>query len=243
MKLPPKRSSRLRTEVRFSEEITTCVCGADVASGCVTKSGEWEQLYLKRLKVARKSERLLTDLWKRLAASLDVCPTGALMDKLPQWRAEVKAKEENLCPEISDIVMSLYDRYRERESKASICPYCGVGCRLIFEVQDGEIVRTVPDPNGPANKGLSCVKGRFGIGEFVHSPDRLKTPLIRKNGSLEETSWEEALDAVAKQFSKYNPDEVAVISSAKCTNEENYVIQKFARVVLKTNSVDHCARL
>ena len=177
------------------------------------------------------------------AACVDVCPTGALMDKIPKWRAEAREKEDNFCPEISDIVLSLYDRYRERESKSSICPYCGVGCRLVFEVQDGEIIRTVPDPNGPANKGLDCVKGRFGISEFVHSPDRLKTPLIRKNGSLEETSWDEALEAVAKQLSKYKPDEVAVISSAKCTNEENYVIQKFARAVLKTNSVDHCARL
>lgn len=177
------------------------------------------------------------------AACVDACPTGALMDKLPTWRQEAKQKEEEICPELSDIVLSLYDRYKERDFISSICPYCGVGCRLNFEVQDGEIVRTTPDPDGPANHGLACVKGRFGIPEFVHNPGRLKMPLVRKNGNLTETTWDEALDMVSQQLSRYSPEEVGVISSAKCTNEENYIVQKFARAVLKTNSVDHCARL
>jgi predicted molibdopterin-dependent oxidoreductase YjgC len=87
------------------------------------------------------------------------------------------------------------------------------------------------------------VKGRFGIAEFVHGSERLTTPLIRNGNGLEPTSWENALSRVADALKRYKPEEVAVLASAKCTNEENYVIQKFARAVLKTNSVDHCARL
>jgi len=99
------------------------------------------------------------------------------------------------------------------------------------------------DEAGPANQGRLCVKGRFGIAEFVNHPKRLTTPLIRKNGQLEEASWEEALALVADRLGNYGGDEVAVISSAKSTTEDNYVMQKFARVALGTNNVDHCARL
>jgi len=87
------------------------------------------------------------------------------------------------------------------------------------------------------------VKGRFGIAEFVNSSERLTRPLIRKNGRLVEASWDEALDLVANKLKNYNGDEVAVISSAKSTTEDNYIMQKFARAVLGTNNVDHCARL
>ena len=99
------------------------------------------------------------------------------------------------------------------------------------------------DKEGPANQGRLCVKGRFGITEFVNHPKRLTTPLIRKNGQLEEASWDEALALVADKLKNYKGDEVAVISSAKSTNEDNYVMQKFARAVLGTNNMDHCARL
>ena len=125
----------------------------------------------------------------------------------------------------------------------TICPYCGVGCQLKLEVKDERIIASVPDPDGPANHGQACVKGRFGIAEFVHHSERLTSPLIRKNGELKEASWDEALDLVAKKLKSYTADEMAVIASAKCTNEENYVMQKFARAVLGTNNIDHCARL
>lgn len=155
------------------------------------------------------------------AACVDVCPTGALTDRFPQ----------------------LATMAEERDTVRSICPYCGAGCSLLFEVQDGRIVRTTPDPDGPANRGQDCVKGRFGIPEFVHSPERLTVPLIRRQGVLAEASWEEALNRVAAKLSHYAPEEIAVVASAKCTNEENYLFQKFTRAVLKTNSIDHCARL
>ncbi|MFC2018400.1 formate dehydrogenase subunit alpha [Chloroflexota bacterium] len=125
----------------------------------------------------------------------------------------------------------------------STCPYCGVGCQFYLGVRNGEIINVRGQRENAVNQGRLCVKGRFGIGEFVHHPQRLTTPLIRRNGELAEASWDEVLDLVAQKLGSYTSQEMAVISSAKCTNEENYLIQKFARAVLGTNNVDHCARL
>ncbi|GAH62104.1 unnamed protein product, partial [marine sediment metagenome] len=94
-----------------------------------------------------------------------------------------------------------------------------------------------------ASKGRLCVKGRYGISEFVHHPERLTDPMVRRNDRLTETTWDEALDLVASKLAGYPGDQIAVISSAKCTNEDNYIIQKFTRAVLGTNNIDHCARL
>lgn len=152
-------------------------------------------------------------------ACVDICPTGALMEKATKWESSAQ------------------------KTVKTICPYCGVGCQLKLEVKDGKILNSVPDVNGPANKGQACVKGRFGIAEMVNSPDRLKKPLIRRNGKLEETSWDEALDYVALKLSQYKGEQFAFVASAKCTNEDNYVMQKFTRVVQGTNNIDHCARL
>ncbi len=107
-----------------------------------------------------------------------------------------------------------------------------------------------PDPDGPANKGQACVKGKFGL-DFVNHPERLTTPLIRAGekgeGKFREASWEEALDLVAAKLSQIKsesgPDSLAFLSSAKCTNEENYLMQKLGRAVIGTNNIDHCARL
>lgn len=123
------------------------------------------------------------------------------------------------------------------------CPYCGVGCSMYLGVRGEKIVSVRGNAEGPANKGRLCVKGRFGINEFVHHPDRLTTPLIKKDGKFQSASWDEALELIASKMTSYKPEEVAVISSAKCTNEDNYVIQKFTRAVLATNNIDHCARL
>ncbi len=152
-------------------------------------------------------------------ACVDVCPTGALMDKFDKgsgWPSR---------------------------TVTTICPYCGVGCQLLLDVQGNQIVKVRPDPEGPANHGQACVKGRYGIRSFVHHEDRLSKPLIKRDGKFEESTWEESLDLVAHRLSSYKPEEIAVLSSAKCTNEENYLVQKFARAVLGTNNVDHCARL
>ena len=157
---------------------------------------------------------------------VEVCPTGALVPRMRQHQG----------------------RSWEFTKVATTCPYCGVGCQFYLNVKDGRIVDVTSKWNAPANHGWTCVKGRFGW-DFVHHPDRLTTPMVRreKGGELEEVSWEEALDFVATRFNdireKHGPGALGALSSAKCTNEENYVVQKFARGVMGTNNVDHCARL
>jgi formate dehydrogenase alpha subunit len=128
----------------------------------------------------------------------------------------------------------------------SVCAYCGVGCSIFLGVRGNRIVSVRGNRDNPVNRGSLCVKGRFGH-EFVHSPDRLTKPLIRRNGAFAEATWEEALDLVARRLGEtkavHGPDALAVLSSAKCTNEDNYLMQKYARAALGTNNVDHCARL
>jgi predicted molibdopterin-dependent oxidoreductase YjgC len=128
----------------------------------------------------------------------------------------------------------------------TICPYCGVGCSLILQTRGDMVVGARGGGEGPANQGRTCVKGRFGY-EFINHPDRLKKPMIRKGDAFEETSWDEALDYVAERMAaivkESGPDAIALLTSAKCTNEENYLLQKYAREVLGTHNVDHCARL
>ena len=128
-----------------------------------------------------------------------------------------------------------------REVK-TICPYCGVGCGIYLGLRGNRIVSARGDTENPINTGRLCVKGRFGH-DFVNHPERLTSPLIKKDGKFVEATWDEALDLIAKEFSRYKPEQFAVLSSAKITNEENYLVQKFARVVMGTNHVDHCARL
>jgi predicted molibdopterin-dependent oxidoreductase YjgC len=126
------------------------------------------------------------------------------------------------------------------------CSYCGCGCNLYLEVLDGQIIGTIPSKTSPVNRGKLCIKG-WNIHEFIQSPKRLTKPLLRKNGGLEEVSWDEALDYTTsrlKEIKKSNGgDSIAFLASAKATNEENYLIQKFARAAIGTNNVDHCARL
>jgi len=129
-----------------------------------------------------------------------------------------------------------------REVKTT-CPYCAVGCQVYLGIRSGEIISVRGDKEGPANEGHLCVKGRFGVADFVHHPDRLKKPLIKKNGKFEEATWDEALNLVAIKLKTYKSEEVGVVSSARSTNEASYIMQKFGRVVLGTNNVDHCARL
>ena len=128
----------------------------------------------------------------------------------------------------------------------TICPYCGCGCTLVMKVRDNRIVRVIGRPELGINRGMLCVKGRFGTA-FISHPDRLTEPLIRRDGRLEPATWDEALDLVAEKLSAikadFGPDAVGGLASAKCTNEENYIHQKFMRAVIGTNNVDHCARL
>lgn len=151
---------------------------------------------------------------------VDRCPVEAL------W-----AKKETLPP---------------TDEVRTICPYCGCGCGLLLGTRGGKIVRIRGDKTNPASKGSLCVKGRFGL-DFVAAPDRLTKPLIKRNGEFKEASWDEALSLVAEKLDgikkSHGPGALAGLSSAKCTNEENYVFQKFIRAAIGTNNVDHCARL
>jgi predicted molibdopterin-dependent oxidoreductase YjgC len=126
------------------------------------------------------------------------------------------------------------------------CTYCGCGCGLYLEVLEGRLVGTIPCKTGAVNEGKLCVKG-WNIHEFVQSPKRLTQPLMRKNGALEPVTWDEALDFTATRLREIRDangsDSVAFFSSARVTNEENYLVQKFARAAVGTNNVDHCARL
>lgn len=164
---------------------------------------------------------------------IQLCPTGAIVEKL--HRSEIAAPRHD--------AMSVSGIGKRVEST---CPYCGVGCRIELWEKDGKLVRSDGVDGLSPNDGRLCVKGRFGY-DFVHSPERLTVPLIRKNGVLEEASWDEALALVASKFNdirkKHGGDALAGYSSAKCTNEDNYLFQKFIRIAFGTNNVDYCTRL
>jgi formate dehydrogenase alpha subunit len=122
------------------------------------------------------------------------------------------------------------------------CPYCGTGCTFNLVVKDGKVIGVDPYHRTPVNEGKLCPKGVYAH-EFVNREDRLTKPLIKKDGKFVEATWNEAYDLIATKFKQYKPDECACLSSARVSNEENYAMMKFARGVLKTRHIDHCARL
>jgi formate dehydrogenase major subunit len=128
----------------------------------------------------------------------------------------------------------------------TICPYCGAGCGILLVVKDGTVVGTKPWPEHPINQGKLCIKG-WNAHEFIYHEDRLKKPLIKEGDSFKEVNWEQAIMFVAEKLGEIRdnsgPDSIAFLSSARATNEENYLLQKFARAVIGTNNIDHCARL
>ncbi|CAJ37991.1 formate dehydrogenase subunit alpha [Methanocella arvoryzae] len=125
---------------------------------------------------------------------------------------------------------------------STTCPYCGTGCGLNLVVRDEKVVSVAAWQRHPVNEGKLCPKGRYAH-EFIHRKDRLTKPLIKKDGKLVEASWDEAYELIATKLKTYKPEEMACLASARVSNEENYLMQKFARAVLKTPNVDHCARL
>lgn len=154
---------------------------------------------------------------------VSACPVGALVEKQAVGKA----------------------RAWELKKVKTVCSYCGVGCNLFLNVKDGKVVKTTSMVGTVPNNGNLCVKGRFG-NDIIHHKDRLTEPLIKKNGKFEEATWNEALDYVADKLKeikdKNGPDSISCVGSSRCTNEENYLIQKFARAVIGTNNVDECAR-
>ncbi len=157
---------------------------------------------------------------------LSTCPTSALYERAAVGQGQAK-----------DLIKT-----------RTTCPYCGVGCQIDLNVsrKTGRIVRVTSEVGCTPNDGNTCVKGRFGM-DFIQKEDRLTKPLIKENGSFREASWDEALDLVAARLGEirnsHGSDAIAGLSSAKTTNEDNYIMQKFVRAVIGTNNVDHCARL
>lgn len=150
------------------------------------------------------------------------------------------------CPTsaISDVFKS--KSVVEDEKIRTVCTYCGVGCNLEVSVLNGQVKSITAPYDAEVNQGHTCLKGRYAFSFYDH-PERIKSPMIRKNGELEEVSWEEAYDFIADELNRikteHGPDSIAGISSARCTNEENYLMQKFIRAVVGTNNIDCCARV
>ncbi len=151
-----------------------------------------------------------------------LCPTGALMEKERTYRGTTVTTVD------------------------TVCPFCGCGCSISLEVKDNKLIRARPGLASPVNHGALCARGSYGY-DFVHSLERLTSPLIRINGELKPVSWERALDWIVAEFKRIKesdgPESLAVFGSSKCTNEENYLLQKFARVGLGTNNIDNGSRL
>ena len=153
---------------------------------------------------------------------VSLCPTGALVQKNKPFRGSSNSSVE------------------------TICPFCGCGCGIVLEVKDDRVVGSRPGANGCLNRGTSCVRGSYGW-EVVHSEERLTSPMVRINGDFKQVSWEEALDTAAAGLAqvkaKSGAESMAVLGSARCTNEELYLLQRFARCVLGTNNIDNSSRL
>ncbi|GAJ10310.1 unnamed protein product, partial [marine sediment metagenome] len=128
------------------------------------------------------------------------------------------------------------------ECVPTICPYCSCGCGINLIVSDGRIIGQEPWKEHPINEGANCPKGK-NAHHFLYSEDRLKTPLVRKNGKLEEASWDEALDLIASKFKEATPETFGSLGSGKTSNEESYLLQKFVRVVMGTNTIEYVGRL
>ena len=190
-----------------------------------------------------------------------VCPCNALMEKSMLGEAGhlTAIEPETLRPMIEltkkvetgyGSLMSVSDAEAAmRESRINktktVCTYCGVGCSFDVWTKGRQVLKIEPHPESPANGISTCVKGKFGW-DFVNSEERLTKPLIREGDYFREAEWEEAIALVAKRLTdikeEHGPDATGFISSSKCTNEESYLMQKFARAVIGTNNIDNCSR-
>lgn len=152
------------------------------------------------------------------------------------------------CPTATLMEKSIYEKGQPDHSIVTTCAYCGVGCSFKAEMKGAEVVRMVPNKDGQANHGHSCVKGRFAFGYATH-PDRITSPMIRRsiNDPWQKVSWEEAINYAASEFkriqSQYGRDSVGGLTSSRCTNEEAYLVQKLVRAAFGNNNVDTCARV
>jgi len=204
-------------------DLNKCVLCRRCKNVCEYDAINLEEGELKSIGQSRTISLTINDNCVFCGLCADNCPTGALVKK---------ETEQALAGELRQV--------------KTVCPYCGTGCNLILNIRGEKLVEVSSDPSFLPNQGHLCVKGRFGH-DFIKHPDRLTKPMIRKDGELQACSWNEALELIAQRLKEiretYGPESLGVLSSAKCTNEENYLMQKLARAVLGTNNVDQCARL
>jgi len=174
--------------------------------------------------VASSGEPLVKESCVHCGNCVAVCPVGALIERKMIGRG----------------------RPWDLKKVTTICPYCGVGCTLDLNIKDGKVVGVTSNPHGKVNGRYLCSKGRFGY-DFIHHPERLTSPYIRREGKLVKVTWQEALEYAAGKLGQirdlHGGSSLGMLCSARCTNEENYLAAKFARVVLQTNNIDNCARL
>lgn len=156
---------------------------------------------------------LLDSACQFCGACVDVCPTGALVEKAVKYETLPDA------------------------TKTTICGFCSQGCELTLELKNGKILRSVPSEKGAVNRGQACVRGRFLVREAVYHPSRIAKPLVRRHGRLEEATWDEALGTVAGKFAGHMAKDIAVISAAQDSCEDLFALQKFCREGLKTDNV------
>ena len=210
----------------IERDLSKCILCAKCIRACQELVVEGAIDYFRRgfiAKVATLDDLPLEDSECTFCGTcVSLCPTGALMEKDRTYTGTTKTSVETTCP------------------------FCGCGCSICLEVKDNHILQVRPGKNNGVNHGMLCVRGSYGC-DFVHSPDRLTKPLIKVNSSFEEVPWEQALEHVATEFERikdeYGPNSLAVLSSSKCTNEENYLLQRFVRCVLGTNNIDNGSRL
>jgi predicted molibdopterin-dependent oxidoreductase YjgC len=180
--------------------------------------------------------------------AIDLVERGTPSEPAPFLASDIRSSTCESCGECvvhcPTGALVFVDPPPEPESEAAtVCPYCGTGCGIILGARKGKVISARGNRDNPVNKGVLCVKGRFGSFEYVNHSERLTAPLVRKDGELVETTWDEALDVVARKLESIEPSRFGAFTSAKVANEDNYLLQKFTRAVMKTNNIDHCARL
>jgi len=245
MQTPPPDEKKRRYEVNADPnpfvwvDLNKCILCARCIRACTEVQGRFvwglsERGYQSHV-VAGNDTTLLEARCESCGACVAYCPTGALDNKLSLGAG----KAQRLV--------------------TTTCPYCGVGCQFDLNVKDNRIVRVTSNPRAPVNGMRLCVKGRYGY-DFVHHPDRLIRPMVRayllkgaarpakhNRGQWVTVDWDTALNLAADQLRRtrdsHGANSIGVLTSAKCTNEENYLMNKFARQVVGTNTIDHCARL
>lgn len=206
-------------------DLSRCIgCGTCVRV-CAELEGQfvWSMKYVNgKILPQPDGENLLNSSCVSCGACVDACPTGALEDR------------------------TVIEKGEPEKYVKTTCVYCGVGCRIEVGVKDGKIINIKGAYDSPVNRGHLCVKGKYAF-SYIESDERVLSPMVRKNGKWIRVDWDTAISTVAQRITdiknKYGPDAISILGSARATNEENYLTQKFARVVIGTNNVDCCARV